>query len=81
MAQWGIWRSAKRVDEFVEDVIVARLSQPDAAVLFQSAPVAEEDRAALSSEVNALRERANQLGAAFAEGAITTAQLRPGRSG
>jgi site-specific DNA recombinase len=70
-------RSAARVDGFVTDLIIARLSQPDAAELF-TRPEALPDRSGLMSEMNTLRERANQLGEAFADGAITSAQLRTG---
>jgi hypothetical protein len=71
-------RSARRVDEFVADVAVARLSQPDARELFTRPQEPGVDRAALSSELNALRERANQLAGHFAEGVITSAQLAAG---
>jgi hypothetical protein len=71
-------RSARRVDEYVADVIIARLSAPDAAAAFAGTGPEPADTAGLSAELNAARERANQLGAAFADGTISAAQLRAG---
>lgn len=70
-------RAALRTDEFVEEVLIRRLAQPDAVTLVRPRPQAP-DRAGLASELAALRERAAQLAAAFADGAVTVQQLRTG---
>lgn len=70
-------RSQPQVDEFVEEVVIRRLSQPDAVDLL-APKVPGVDRAGLSAELNALRERANQLAASFADGEITAAQMSAG---
>lgn len=60
------------VDEVVERVILARLSQPDVLTLLSPA----EDVSALAAESQDVRERLDGLGALYAEGALTTAALR-----
>jgi DNA invertase Pin-like site-specific DNA recombinase len=72
-----IRRAALRVDDYVTEVIIARLSQPDALTLHQR-PQVPDDRDKLNAELVSLRERSEQLAAAFADGAITSAQLREG---
>jgi hypothetical protein len=69
-------RSAGPVDDLVSKVIIARLSQPDAAALLTAPPGV--DTAALAREANALRERKDELARMFATGAIDAAQLATG---
>lgn len=71
-------RTAAPVDEYVTDVIIARLSQPDAAGDFARPSAPGVDRAALTTELTALRARANGLSESFADGSITKAQMRAG---
>ncbi|HEY8588522.1 MAG TPA: hypothetical protein VIL55_03110, partial [Naasia sp.] len=72
-----VTRQAPALDRYVEDAIVWRLRQPDAGELLRPAP-AGVDTDALHGEAVALRQRLDQLGEAFAEGAITMTQLRAG---
>jgi hypothetical protein len=64
------------VDEYVTEVIVARLSRPDAAGLLvaESTP----DVAALRDEAAALRVRLDGLAEAFAMGEVNRSQLAAG---
>lgn len=69
-----VGRRARPVDEYVGDVIVARLSRPDAAEL-----LVDDDRPdvdALRVEAHALRARLTDAAAMFADGIITREQLR-----
>ncbi|MGY1691993.1 recombinase family protein [Geodermatophilus sp. SYSU D01105] len=70
-------RAAAPADELVVTLVVARLSQPDAAdllVTHQGGP----DVSALREEAAALRTRLGELADLFADGAITAAQLSRG---
>lgn len=69
-------RKAETVDRYVRDVIVARLSQPDAAGLVRREP--EPDKAKLGDELLVLRERERRLGTEYADGVITAATMRAG---
>jgi site-specific DNA recombinase len=69
-------RRADLVDEVVEAVIVARLSQPDAASLF----VEDEDVPALRSECGELRARRDDLATLLADGLLSASAVRE-RSG
>ncbi|GAB3349991.1 recombinase family protein [Modestobacter lapidis] len=60
------------VDEVVEAVIVARLSQPDAAALF----VEDEDVPALRAECAELRTRRDDLAALLADGLLSASAVR-----
>jgi DNA invertase Pin-like site-specific DNA recombinase len=70
-------RAAEPVDELVAAVVVARLSQPDAADLLI---VAEDgpDVGALREEATALRTRLGELSDLFADGTITKTQFARG---
>ncbi|MEV7092851.1 recombinase family protein [Amycolatopsis sp. NPDC051045] len=70
-------RRAATLDNFVERLIVARLSRPDAADLLMVRGQAA-DTAQLHTEATAQRQRLDELSEMFAEGAITAAQLRKG---
>lgn len=67
-------RDAVPVDNLVSRVVVARLSQPDAAALLvdDSAPDAE----LLRGQAQALRSRLDTLAVEFADGTLTGGQLR-----
>jgi hypothetical protein len=67
-------RSVPGVDEYVTDVIVARLAQPDAAELI--APQQGPDRDALSREANLLRERKTAVLSLVADGTFTPGEAR-----
>jgi DNA invertase Pin-like site-specific DNA recombinase len=69
-------RIAQTVDEYVTAVVLARLSQPDAAGLLRENT--SVDTQGLSSEATALRVRLDELAGLFAEGAVTGAQLTEG---
>ena len=72
-------RHAESLDNFVEKLLVARLSQPDAHDLLVASDRAQEiDTVAMHNEANVLRQRLDELSAMFAEGTITAAQLRTG---
>lgn len=70
-----ISRKAEPVDEYVREVVVARLSRPDAAELL-TADDAGPDAEALRSEVLALRGRLDTLAEQFADGVLTDQQMR-----
>ena len=67
---------AEPVEEWVEEVTLARLSRPDAAELLRDDH--RPDIPALRSEALALRVRQDQLAASFAEGEISHSQLTTG---
>lgn len=69
------YREAAPIDEYVESVIVARLCRADARDIFVPAD-RSEDVAAIRAELADLDARHAELGAAFAEGAVTLAQLK-----
>ncbi len=69
-------RVAADVDHFVTELVIARLSAPDAVDLLPQRQHA--DVAALSAEANAIRVRRDELGALFADGDITRAVLLAG---
>lgn len=71
-----VGRIAAPLDDYVADVLCARLSRPDAADMFVSAP--DVDTPALRAESETLRQRLDGLAAAFADGDITREQLRAG---
>lgn len=72
-----VGRDASMLDAYVEGLIVARLSEPDAAVVFAD-PGGGVDVGALHVESRALSERLDSLAGMFAEGAITSNQLATG---
>jgi site-specific DNA recombinase len=67
-------RTAEEVDRFVEAVILERLSRPDARELL--APDQQADTAALHARDTALRERLDELGRLYGDGAIDALQLQ-----
>jgi site-specific DNA recombinase len=69
-------RDAAKVDAFVEQVILERLSRPDARELL--VPDKKVDTTALHGRDTALRERLDELGRMFADGEIDARQLREG---
>jgi site-specific DNA recombinase len=69
-------RDAAEVDRFVEQVILERLSRPDARELL--APDRRADTAALHTRDTALRERLDELGRLYGEDVIDAAQLAQG---
>ncbi|XVQ83162.1 recombinase family protein [Microbispora siamensis] len=66
-------RNAEPIDDFVGKVVVERLSRPDASDLLvdEDAP----DFAALRTEALTLRQRQEDIAAAFGEGELTRAQF------
>jgi hypothetical protein len=70
-------RAAEPVDELVAALVVARLSQPDAADLLVTREEGP-DVGALREEATALRTRLGELADLFADGAITKAQFARG---
>jgi site-specific DNA recombinase len=76
---WGhISRAAEPVEEWVSEVAIARLSRDDAAELLRDDH--RPDIEALRSEATALRTRLDQLATEFADGVLTSSQLRTATS-
>src|SRR5215218_3344003 len=67
-------RDAAEVDAFVEAVILERLSRPDARELL--VPDRRTDLTALHARDTALRERLDELGRLYGDGAIDAPQLQ-----
>jgi site-specific DNA recombinase len=67
-------RRAQPVDDYVAQLVIARLSKPDARALLidQKSP----DLGKLRQEATALRSRLDTLALDFADGALTASQLR-----
>ena len=61
------------MESYLADVVVARLSQPDARQLVHRSGA---DVAALRTEAVGLRERLDALAVDFADGSLTASQLR-----
>jgi site-specific DNA recombinase len=72
-----LWRRAAPVEEYITDVVIARLSRPDAIELFARSDRSDEV-ARLRSEETALRARLDGLAEAFAAGEIDRRQLTTG---
>ncbi|MBV8542171.1 MAG: recombinase family protein [Pseudonocardiales bacterium] len=73
-----VTRAALHLDDYIERIIVVRLHQPDATDLFTAPTGTDIDTTALHTEAAAIAQRLTDLSTAFAEGAITLAQLRTG---
>lgn len=69
-------RKSQPIDSYVTDVIVGRLSMPDAAVLFQPKPKEATEQGGLQEQAQALRARLDSLATEFADGELTASQLR-----
>jgi len=67
-------RRSAPVEEYVEAVMISRLSQPDALTLLRSAP--SVDTAKLALEAVGIRQRLDALAVDYADGAVTSSQLR-----
>jgi DNA invertase Pin-like site-specific DNA recombinase len=67
-------RMAEPVERFVSQVIVARLERPDAAELL--AGDARPDAHSTRAEAQAVRERLESIAIDFADGTLTSSQLR-----
>jgi site-specific DNA recombinase len=70
-------RKAEPVDEYVSEVMIARLSRPDAAQIFTTQPEGPST-AELIRQAEQLRTRLDGLAEAYADGTITASQLRKG---
>jgi site-specific DNA recombinase len=73
-----VTRAAQQLDDYVEWIIVARLQRPDATDVLITPADTDLDTTALHTEAAAISQRLTDLSGAFAEGAITLAQLRTG---
>jgi hypothetical protein len=73
-----VTHAAQHLDDYIERIIVARLHQPDAIEVFTTPADPDLDTTALHTEAAAIGQRLTDLSAAFAEGAVTLAQLRTG---
>ncbi|MCP3422738.1 recombinase family protein [Nocardioides pinisoli] len=69
-----ISRKAEPVDEFVEAVVVERLSRPDAADLLRSSDT--DELRGLQSRASGIRERLDDLATGLEEGILTLAAVR-----
>jgi site-specific DNA recombinase len=67
------YREAAPLDEYVSQVVIARLSSPDAADLL--AP-AEADMGEIRREMAAVHVRRDAIAEAYAEGAVTLSQFK-----
>lgn len=70
-------RKIEPVDDYVQRVIVGRLSMPDAAAVFAT-PDTSAQLKELRGQERSLRAKLDGLAAAFADGAIDGTQLRTG---
>lgn len=70
-----VLRRADRLDSFVERLIVARLSQPDAVELLDDEP-AGIDTTTLHAEQLSVTQRLDDLATAYADGSVTLGQLQ-----
>lgn len=68
-------RVAEPLDEYITELVIARLSRPDAAIAL-GGPVV--DAAALQTQRTGVQARLDELAALFADGAIDGSQLRRG---
>jgi hypothetical protein len=75
--QGHVIRKRQPVDDYVTDLIVARLSRQDAAALFVK-PDNGPSNAELLREADQMRQRMDGLAEAYADGALTASQLRKG---
>ncbi|MFF4847961.1 recombinase family protein [Streptomyces sp. NPDC001194] len=73
----GGGRRADRVDEYVQDTVIARLSRPDAADLLLPGP-SDVNVAALQVESEQIRRRLTDLAALFGSGQIDMQQFTEG---
>ncbi|MFI6105802.1 recombinase family protein [Streptomyces sp. NPDC051310] len=73
----GGGRRADKLDEYIEDLIIERLSRPDAADLLLPGP-GDVDVAALQVESEQIRRRLTDLAGLFGAGQITMAQFAEG---
>lgn len=70
------YREADPIDDYVEDVVMERLSQPDFIEQFRPAPeVGVGDLAQLRREADAIQARKVNIAEAFGDGAMTRAQF------
>lgn len=74
--QGHVIRKREPIDQFVEEVVIGRLSRPDAAALF--AAHHGPSNADLLREADGLRQRLDGLAEAYADGTVTASQLRKG---
>ncbi|MDM7488614.1 recombinase family protein [Rhodococcus sp. CSLK01-03] len=70
-------RQAEALDAYVTELVIARLSQPDAALLLEREG-GDVDVRELQRERDALQERLDDLAALFATGTLTRSQLERG---
>lgn len=68
-------RIADRLDEYVTELVIARLSREDAAIALGGPAV---DAAALQTQRTGIQARLDELAALFADGSIDGSQLRRG---
>jgi site-specific DNA recombinase len=71
-------RSASQVDGYVTEVIIRRLSQPDAVSLIARPEQQQPDRDALYRELNALKEWKAAIVGLVRDGTFTAAEARAG---
>ncbi|MGV0684368.1 recombinase family protein [Mycolicibacterium thermoresistibile] len=73
-------RQAEALDDYVSQLVIGRLTQPDAVQMLVSTNDRGVDVARLHDQRAALQARLDELAALFAEGAINAGQLRRGTS-
>ena len=71
-------RSARLVDAYISDLVVARLEQDDAADLLRPAPRPGIDRKALTADLGVIRDRRAALARQFAAGVLDESDLAAG---
>jgi site-specific DNA recombinase len=72
-----VTRRANIMDDFVRDVVLRRLSQPDAVDLLQAGP-SDADVMQLQAQATVLRQRLTDLSSMFGTGTIDAVQLAEG---
>ncbi len=72
-----IHRAAFPIEDYIEKIVVTRLSRPDAAALLAPETACDEV-AALTGELTGLRARSDELAAMFGAGTIDARQLAAG---
>jgi site-specific DNA recombinase len=74
--RWHLARQQAPLDEYIENIVIERLSRPDVVAALNRQP--DVDVAALVARRNALRIRLDELGAMFAADQIDGMQLAAG---
>jgi DNA invertase Pin-like site-specific DNA recombinase len=75
--QGHVIRKRQPVDDYITDIMIARLSKPNAYILFTPRSKGPSN-AELLQQADGIRRRLDGLAEAYADGAVTASQLRKG---